>query len=230
MKFRSVFRLVSIIAILGFYSCANDEVKPADDLHKDEVKVSTMPSQKVIVSNQESPATDAQPQEKETEVIEKNIKQDENISSQQVDKKLDKIEDNNTKIEVVEKEEPKEEIILSESLDLSSDRNHQINPDNANAPLDLEEGSNISLVPIFSADDFAKYYVVFKESPKKMNKKQLESLIVGTHKVFVANHLGLYKYSVGQSSTEEEAANKKKSFDHKQGNTNSQVVTFKPVW
>ncbi len=126
--------------------------------------------------------------------------------------------------------EKKEEVVLSESLDLKTKRNVKYNPDNANAPVEIEEKSSITLIPIFSDDDLAKYYVQFKESPSKMSKKDVEALLKNDHKVYVVSHQGLYKYCVGKSDSEAEAKAFKKKFDKLHSKTKTTVVTYKSAW
>jgi len=266
MRIKSVFIWVSIITLLGIFSCANDseEVGGSKEefisINNDLEKVASVKSgqpnsaesikleelsddvEKDNIANSKNNASTSSVVEKtvtlkaetsdaeisKTKIVEKSNKKESIIDKKIVSEPSERIsEKSKEEKKVISKEE---EIYLSAELDLSVDRNQQYNPDNANALLDLERESKITIVPIFSEKDLGLYYVQFLESAIKLNKSDLATYLNQECKVFVVFHQGLYKYSVFQSENEENAKAAMKIFDSNCGDNESSVTTYKSDW
>ncbi len=212
---------LSIILFFTLTSCINDSEVITEETLENTSTESTITEQ-----------AEAKTEEvKEIEVVEEKVIEKEVeesvIKAQPKDIEKKEILKVKKEVKIVEK---KEEVKLSESIDLTTDRNQSYNPDNANAPVELEDDNSIELKPIFSDSDMGKYYVVFKESHAKINRKDISKLVKTGQKVYVANHQGIYKYCVGQSENENDAKAYKIKFDKEQGNNSSTVSTFSSAW
>ena len=217
----NIIIISSLILFFTLSSCIND----SEVINEDKLENSTLIESEIEVV-----------ETKEVEIIEDTVIKEPKVEKK-IEKKIIKVQPKEIKkqevsdlkmdVEVAKK---KEEIILSDSIDLSTDRNQSYNPDNANAPVELSIDSSVKLKPIFSDSDMSKYYVVFKESNAKINRKEISKLVKVGQIVYVANYQGIYKYCVGQSNNENEAIVFKAVFDKQQGNTSSTVSTFSSAW
>lgn len=213
---------ISIILFFSFSACINDN----EIINEESTENAIIDESQIIFEDKKVEEL------KTTEIIVDTVIKETKIEKPTIKTQPKK----NNKEEVLEakkeisKAEREEEIRLSESIDLSTDRNQSYNPDNANAPIELEEDNSIELKPIFSAKDLEKYYVVFKESHAKISRKELSKLLKKNQIVYVVNHQGIYKYSVGKSENENDANIFKTTFDKEQGNTSSIVSTFSSAW
>ena len=257
MGIRSVFIWIGIIALLGIYSCADDTKEVDDDSgeyvnnterviskksvqseNSEKVKSGVIAKDSVVDNTIDSSSISLKKEISKEKKTEDNVEDSKQLTKKPIQEKViiekEKVVDASSTVqtgETKEKEPAKvEEVYVSDELDLSVDRNQQYNPDNANAILDLEKGSNITIIPIFTEKDLGMYYVQFKESARKLNKAELASLLNQECKVYIVNHQGLYKYSVFQSDNEISAQAAKKIFDGNCGNHKSVVTTYKSDW
>ncbi len=136
----------------------------------------------------------------------------------------------------VEPEEDKDVLDLREetSKDLEKEDNKKVNivvnPDNDNSAFEIKEDATITVVPILSAQDKAKYYVQFTIKISKISKADLATYFPESQKIYVVQHLGLYKYCVGQFDKEEEAVAYKTIADKEFNFKKSEVATYSDAW
>ena len=217
-RLTNIFLVFSIILFFTLTSCINDNEVIADEssnttiVEAETLDTNNNVSEEIIAKKPVIEET-----KKEIPLIKPPVKEIKKEELSTVKKETKKVE-------------KKELIKLSESIDLDTDRNQSYNPDNANAPIKIEKDDNLKLKPIFSDADLSKYYVVFKESHAKINRKDVSKLIKTNQIVYIANYQGIYKYCVGQSKTENEAKAFKAKFDAEQGKTSSIVATFLSAW
>jgi hypothetical protein len=114
--------------------------------------------------------------------------------------------------------------------ELNTGINRKMNPDNYNGVNELKNESKVELIPIISDTDKSKFYVQFAEKPTKMSKSDLLKISSKLQKVYVINHLGVYKYCVGKFETEAEASAYKMKVPAEFGLKNTQVSTFADAW
>jgi len=108
--------------------------------------------------------------------------------------------------------------------------NRVVNPDNDNGSFEIKEDATISVIPVITAEDKGKYYVQFKIKVSKLSKSDLSKFFPDSQKIYVVQHQGLYKYSVGQFDNEEDAIEYKKQVDKEFGFKNSEVTTYSDAW
>ena len=225
---KSVFLGIVVIAIGSTTACINDS-EVAEGNATDAVVVEKSIDNAPVESTNDANNDAAFDESTEDAIVKSDIVE---VDDQKKVTKTKAVSHADKKTDVSDEEpvEKKEDVVLSESLDLKTKRNVKYNPDNANAPVEIEEKSSITLVPIFSDDDLGKYYVQFKESPSKMSKKDVEALLKNNHKVYVVSHQGLYKYCVGKSNSEAEAKAFQKEFIKLHSKSKTTVVTYKSAW
>jgi len=215
---------IYILLVLGFVSCQND----AKEENTEVIVLDTVVVEKTIVSNipQEDNNEISDEIKKEAAVIEDVVKVEE--------PPVVEMEEQMTEEEIV-KEHEREELLREETAeDLESELSKKVNvaanPDNDNGAFEIKEDAQITVVPIITDADKAKYYVQFTIKINKISKVDLSKFFPDTQKIYVVQHKGLYKYCVGQFDDEKTAADFKKIADREFKFTKSEVATYSEAW
>jgi hypothetical protein len=122
--------------------------------------------------------------------------------------------------------------VTAEDIDsqLNNKVNTRVNPDNANATTEVQKMKLVNLIPVYSEKDKAKYYVQFCEKARKATQKELVAKLAENERVYVVEHLGLYKYCLGQFDSQEQAQQFKLKIDKQYGLKDTEVVSYSNSW
>lgn len=211
---------IYIFLVLGLVSCQNDVKEETTEV----VTFDTVVVEKTIVNDK--------PQEDNNEISEEIKKEAAVVKVEEPE--VEQEEEQMTEEEIV-KEHEREELLREETAeDLESELSKKVNvaanPDNDNGAFEIKEDAQITVVPILTDADKAKYYVQFTIKINKISKVDLSKFFPDTQKIYVVQHKGLYKYCVGQFDDEKTAADYKKIADKEFKFTKSEVATYSEAW
>jgi hypothetical protein len=217
---------VFLLLVLGFVSCQNDVKEEKSEV----IVLDTTDVVEKTIESIDSPR-------KDNNEISEEIKKEAAVMVDDVAEVVEPVVEQNQSVteEDIVKEKEREELLREETAEdleseLSKKVNVSVNPDNDNGAFEIKEDAQITVVPIITEDDKSKYYVQFTIKINKISKVDLSKFFPDTQKIYVVQHKGLYKYSVGQFDDEKAAAEYKKVVDKEFKFTKSEVATYSEAW